>query len=498
MVSKKISILFLVSVILAFFAGYFVERVIPMQPSSQNGGMFDYIISSFKNYYYYDLDDDEIHQAFIQSMEATVDAIAKQHNDPYTRLVKTPLASSPAGDESFVGIGVSFSFENLDLRIGFIYKGGAAEGKLYPNDLVIGILNQGVEVYFKDLDSEEDVLSLLGGSVDETKTMIVKNPDGVIEHIDLTYKEILTPTAYILDLNEPNIGYIRITSFSSHSETSAGTALVFQNTLQVLEQSVLSGDGKTLIIDLRDNPGGALSALHNQGLSSMIPGIAQQLLMRSVSGPLFSMIPKNGKAQLFHGGLLAEKGYDIKVLVNEKSASAAEVLASALKYSGGYELYGMPTYGKGVYQNQVRLRDIRGIRYSLIYTEGKWFYGDQKNVETDPLDVNIIHQTGILSLMMPIYQGEVFFDHYDKSLSNYQAFFNLYYNLDGVNKLRTDGYFDAKTQTIVNQFNIEHEIDGNSLNLQTARKIHDLYMMMIDDITKDDQLQALIQIIKQS
>lgn len=498
MVSKKVSILFLFSVILAFFAGYFVERVIPIQPQSQTGGMFDYIINSFNNYYYYDLDDDEIHQAFIASMEATIESIANQHNDPYTRLVKTPLASSPAGDESFVGIGVSFSFEGLNLRIGYIYKGGAAEKKLYPNDLIIGMMVDDTEILFKDLSQEEDVLDMLKGSIDETKTMIVKTPDGMIEHISLTYKEILTPTAYSINLNEPNIGYIRITSFSSHSETSSGTALVFQNTLNSLEQNVLSGEGKTLIVDLRDNPGGALSALHNQGLSGMIPGIAQQLLLRNVSGPLFSMIPKNGKAQLFYGGLISEKGYDIKVLVNEKSASAAEVLAAALKYGGGYELYGMPTYGKGVYQNQVRLKDIRGIRYSLIYTEGQWYYGDQKNVQDNPLEVIPIAQTGVLALTMPIYRGAMSFDHYYQHLSHYQSFLNIYYNLSDENALRTDGYFDMKTQQIVNQFNIEHEIDSSMINRLTAIKIHDLYMEMIHDITKDGQLNALIDIIKQS
>ena len=156
----------------------------------------------------------------------------------------------------------------------------------------------------------------------------------------------------------------------------------------------MNGEGKTLIIDLRDNPG-ALTALHNQGVSSLIPGIAQQLLPRNIVAPLFTMIPRSGTVQVFEGALSQLKPYDIKVLVNEHSASAAEVLAAALQSRGGYELYGRPTYGKGVYQNQLRLSDINGIRYSLIYTEGQWYYGDSLNVSTTPLDVNLINNTGI-------------------------------------------------------------------------------------------------------
>ena len=137
MVNKKLGILFLMSVVLAFFAGFYAQRIIPFSPQTRSGDMFDYIIESFENYYYYDLDDEEIHQAFISTMEATINKIAELNGDPYTRLVATPLAAGAFDDEKFVGIGVSFVFENHDLRVGYVYPQGAANQKLYPNDLII-------------------------------------------------------------------------------------------------------------------------------------------------------------------------------------------------------------------------------------------------------------------------------------------------------------------------------------------------------------------------
>lgn len=498
MVNKKLGILFLASVILAFFAGFFTERILPSSPETNTTDMFEYIIESFDRYYYYDIDDEDVHDAFISAMEATINKIAEKNGDPYTRLLATPLASGATDDEKFVGIGISFLFEENDIRIGYVYPQGAAHLKLYPYDLIIGVKQTDEMIYFKDLEDSDEVLELISGSEGDVKEFIVKDADGNENIVSISYQEILTPTAYSKDLSESNIAYIKIESFASSSETSPGTAQVFQNTLNALEQTILQGENKTLILDLRDNPGGALTALHNQGVSQLIPGITQQLLTRNLEAPLFTMIPKSGTVESFFGALAEKKPYDIKVLVNENSASAAEVLAAALQSKGGYELYGRPTFGKGVYQNQVRLQDINNIRYYLVFTEGEWFYDGDKNVSDTPLVVNELPKTGIKSLDAPVYMGEMSYDHVYQELIDYQKFFNLYFDLTGLNQLREDGYFDLKTRDRVQAFNLEYGITGQTISLETARKVHEIYMDYLFDLTKDDELQELILIIKNS
>lgn len=496
MVGKKLGILFFVSVILAFFSGYFVERILPSSPQSNSDDMFTYIVNSFENYYYYDIEDSEVHDAFIANMEATIQKIAELNDDPYTRLLAVPLNSGASDDEKFVGIGVSFVFEKKDLRIYDVYHQGAAYLKVFPNDLIVGLSIDGVTTYFNDLETDDDVLELISGQVDETKDFIVLDPDGVEKMVSITYHEILTPTAYSLDLSESDIAYLKIERFAGASESTVGTAQVFQNALNTLEQTVLSGEGKTLILDLRDNPGGALSALHNQGYQSLLPGITQQLLTRSLETPLFTMVPKSGEVQSYYGALSEAKPYDIKVLVNEHSASAAEVLAAALQTRGGYELYGRPTYGKGVYQNQVQLGVINNVRYYLVYTEGEWFYGDGQNVNNTPLDVSLLEASGIRNSDMPVYKEYMTYDHVYESLAPYQAFFNVYYDLSGDQMLRTDGYFDQKTKDIVFQFNTEFNISGDAINIDTAHQVFELYADMMLDLAHDDELQTLINMIK--
>ncbi|MFH0767898.1 MAG: S41 family peptidase, partial [Bacillota bacterium] len=379
MASKKLGILFLGSVILAFLAGYFSSQILPSFPVGSGSDVFEDITESFENFYYYDIDDAEIQDAFIASMEATINSYAEANNDPYTRLVATPLSATPSGDEMFIGIGISFVMEDFNLRVAYVYPGGAAEDILYPNDLIIGIVINNESFYFNTMDSKTEVMMYLSGSLDDTKTFIVLDPDSNEYTIDLTYIEIPTPTAYMLDLGETDIAYIKITQFSGYVEdVSVGTSKVFSDILNDLEESTLSIDSntKTLIIDLRDNPGGALTALHNADDSKMIPGITQQLLIKNIEVPLFQMIPKSGDIRNFYGNLSSPKPYDIAVLVNDHSASAAEVLAAVLNTYGGYPLYGTLTYGKGVYQNTLHLKDINDIRYSLVYTEGEWFYND--------------------------------------------------------------------------------------------------------------------------
>jgi carboxyl-terminal processing protease len=502
MVNKKLSILFLFSVLLAFFAGYFSSRILPFLPLRSSDGIIEYIEENLERIYYYDLDDDAKYDAYIQSMEAVINAYAKANNDPYTRLVITPKNVSPTDDEKFVGIGISFVFEENNLRIQKIIKGSAAENVLYPNDLIIGIKLEDEEIIFNDLNDTTEVISYLSGTLDDEKNLIVMNPDFIRTERLITYQEVLTPSVNHIDLLDDDISYIKINKFTSFTkDVTLGSARVFLDILNDLESTKLTDDTKTLIIDVRDNPGGALSALHNSENNSLTQGILQQLLTFNIEYPIFKMIPKSEVVVNFYGGLSSKKPYDIKILVNENSASASEVLAAALNTNGGYAVYGNLTFGKGVYQNQFTLQTPydtkKGVQISIVYTEGKWFYGDDLNVELNPINVQPIEQDGIKSLLMPIYNGVMSFDMVNSNLANYQKFFNYYYNLTGIDKLRTDGYFDQKTKDVVIDFNTSFGlIDQEIIDYETQKFVHQVYMEHLFDLSRDVQLQSLISIIK--
>ncbi|MBN2267847.1 MAG: S41 family peptidase [Acholeplasmataceae bacterium] len=496
--SKKLAIIFFVCVILAFVAGMQYQSLeAPQTPETNSDTMFEYITQTFKDYYLYEISADEIDAAFISQMEAVINTYGKLNDDPYTRLVSQSIYAMPTDQEKFVGIGLQYQFEENDLRVTNVYYQGAAAKKIYPNDLIVGIEINQQKIYFKDLENSLVVTSYLSGDLGEEKAFIVEDPDGNERITVITYQEILTPTAYALDLNETNIGYININQFSGYQEgITEGTSKVFNDALLTLEDTILDGENsnQTLIVDLRNNPGGALTALSNQGFSGLIPGIVQQLLVKT-DVPAFSLIDKSGNQTLYYGGLSQEKAYNIVILVNEGSASASEVLAAALSENGGYKLYGEATFGKGVYQNTRFLERINDVNYSLTYTEGQWFYGNQKNVSTDPLEVILIENQGIKSIGVPVYQGALSFDDVSPSLIPFQEFLNLYG--EGDLNLRIDGYFDQATEDAIFQFQTDYNLTiSGDLDLETAQKIYDLYLEFYHDYQYDEQLLSLIEIIK--
>ena len=138
--------------------------------------MFEYITQSFKDYYYYDITDDDIDLAFIAQMEAVVNTYAELNNDPYTRLVAQSIYAMPSDQEKFVGIGIQYQTEDNNLRVTNVYLSGAAYQKLYPNDLIIGIELNSQKIYFKDLANSIAVSSYLSGDIgDEKKIYCIRS-----------------------------------------------------------------------------------------------------------------------------------------------------------------------------------------------------------------------------------------------------------------------------------------------------------------------------------
>lgn len=496
--NRKLGILFLVSVLLAFLAGYYIQNLVPSIREQNAEDMISFIEQELENYYYYDLDDDMKHQAYINSIREAIDTYASLNNDPYTRLISAPLNAEPQSDESFVGFGISFIYQKEGLYINDLLKNSPAIGLLLPGDFVIGLREDGQDIIFETL-TQDEVYGLLSGNENDIKTLIVQTADDEEIYVDITLSNIETPTVYTLDLGVSKIAYIKIDSFSQAVDgVTIGSAALFDTIIRDLENTVLNDPEATLILDLRDNPGGALSALHNSNEQGVIRGIVQQLLPLNTDLLLFSLESYQGVDQ-FYGGLAFRKPYDIKVLVNERSASAAEVLAAALSVGENYTLYGTPTFGKDVYQNQRFLFESRGVNYFLSYTEGPWFYGNRLSVSETPLDVELILQQGIKTLSPLVYPGTLSLDGVAIELSHYQQFLNIYFDYQGEDLLRTDGYFDQKTSDTILLFTTEIGLTPTSvLDREVALEIDQTYRLLLDDLASDHQLQTLIGVITSS
>ena len=496
METKRIGWIFLLGVLLAFFAGYQVQTFFENNEPEPFVDVYTEITEALERYYLYDLTDAEKDAAFVAQLESIVRSYAESNDDPYTRLSAQPVNLAPTNAESYVGIGVTIEQLNPNLRVLEVVYEGPSYQKLYPNDMIVGIMQNSEKLYFDTLEPNILPTSYLAGSLGEVKTLLVLDPQGVERNVEITYEAIPTPTAFGQEISG-DIGYINIREFSSYvKDISEGTAKVFNDALNMLEENILIDETDTLIIDLRNNPGGALTALHNENQSGLIPGITQQLLVRDVERPIFSMINANGIKTDYLGGLQTPKTYDIKVLVNENSASAAEVLAAALSVNGGYELYGNYTFGKDVYQNTTLLTTIDTVSYYLTYTEGNWVYDGDKKIGEFPLDIELIDQTGFHAINYLFFEEELALDDVSLSLVEFQQFLNAYFELEGVSKIREDGYFDQMTEDYIRMFQQEQNItESLKLDVETARIMHDLLKVYQNDLVEDAQLQTLLGMI---
>ncbi|MDO5133021.1 MAG: S41 family peptidase, partial [Eubacteriales bacterium] len=174
-----------------------------------------------------------------------------------------------------------------------------------------------------------------------TQVEIKVQRDGEYMTFTVTRATINVPTVSS-EMRDNGVGYLQISQFDDVTPNQ------FNENLAQLKKDGM----KSLIIDLRDNPGGTVSA---------VTQIASELLPQ---GLIFYMEDKNGKREEYKCPG-ADFNYPLVVLVNEYSASASEILAGAIQDAGIGTLVGTQTYGKGIVQNLYPLGDGSAIKITV-------------------------------------------------------------------------------------------------------------------------------------
>ena len=192
-----------------------------------------------------------------------------------------------------------------------------------------------------------EVANLVKGP-EGTEVEIKVYRDGNYVTVKATRATINVPTVDSSMLND-GIGYLQISQFDDV------TPKQFDENLAELNKEGMT----SLILDLRDNPGGTVTAV-TQIASEMLP-----------KGLIFYMEDKNGKKEEYKCPG-ADFDIPIVVLINGYSASASEILAGAIQDAGIGELVGTTSFGKGIVQNLYPLGDGSAIKITVAgyYTRG--------------------------------------------------------------------------------------------------------------------------------
>lgn len=278
----------------------------------------------------------ELEHKFDSQIKTTADAhkyvkvMLESLNDPYTRFLD-PRAfqdENDAIDARIVGIGINLT-QSKDLQrliINRVIEGGPAEQSgVKSNDEIAAI--DGFNATGMTPDQAADRIRGKAG----TPVQLTLRNSKEVKTVNIVRQQIQIKAAtWRLD-KSTNIGYITLHTFISND-----AAAEFKEALRNLAKA----DG--LIIDLRDNPGGLLSNALD---------IANMLLE---GGAIVSTISRHGRhTDIADGSPVTHQ--PIVILVDNESASASEILASALKDNGRAIIVGEKTYGKGLVQEINRL-----------------------------------------------------------------------------------------------------------------------------------------------
>ena len=294
-----------------------------------------------------------------QLIYGAIEGMLKKLDDPYTRFMEPKVFKEMQTETQgeFGGLGIVISIKERMLTvISPIDDTPASRAGIMAGDMITKI--DGKDVIDIPL---HDAVKLLRGPVGSKVVIsILREGQNKTKDYELERQIIKVPSIKYWTVGKNNdIGYIRLTQFI---QTSAED---LENAMIKLEKN----GAKSLILDLRNNPGGLLTAAVEVG-RKFIP-----------KGDIFSIKGRDGEQNTYSSFFKSHPVLPLVVLINEGSASASEIVAGAIKDNKRGLLLGKKTFGKGSVQTVISLNDgsAMALTTALYYT---------------PSGVNI-HKTGI-------------------------------------------------------------------------------------------------------
>lgn len=310
---------------------------------------------AIKDNYYEDVDEKEL-------VNAAVNGMASVLQDPNSYYMDKEATDSfnQQINGSFVGVGMSVYHGESDNIIIEIFKDSPAEkAGLQVNDIVTKVGDTDV----RGMELTE-LTNLIKGEKDSVVNITVLRDDKETS-FDVTRGtiELTSVTNKIIEGENKKIGYINISVFASNTYEQ------FNKSLKSLEKQ----DIDSLIIDVRNNPGGHLNQVEKI-LS----------LFFNKKTVLYQLDTKGSIEKKYSTGD-GKRKYEVVVLVNEGSASASEILASCFKENyKNAKIVGTTTYGKGTIQNALELSTGVTVKYTVqkwLTSKGEWI--NEVGVEPD-------------------------------------------------------------------------------------------------------------------
>ena len=252
---------------------------------------------------------------------------------------------------NYEGVGIEVTLDNNKVKITKVFADTPAKkAGIKVGDYIAKVNGESVEG-----KSLSDVVSLIKNAKNkEVEITITRDNQEKTMKVTRTTVDMPYTSSKVYEENGKKIGYLKIEMFSNNITKQVKKEL----------ESLKKKNIDKLVIDVRDNPGGYLTQV-TEILS----------LFMTKKDVIYQLQTKNNKEKVYSTSSKATYSYPVVVLINENSASASEILASAFKETYNAEIVGVNSYGKGTVQKTGDLNNGDTIKYTVqkwLTPKGNW------------------------------------------------------------------------------------------------------------------------------
>jgi len=353
MIRHKGAVVAVVALAALASGGWFLQRQTePAGSVYQQARLFDDVLAHVADYYVDSLDERQLYQM-------AIDGMLDQLGDPYSVFLKPDdfrqLSEATTGNYSGLGI-------QIDVRGGWITviaplpDTPAERAGVQTGDRIVELDGQSTEGW-----NQEKAVKMLRGPVGAKADLLIRRT-GIDEPMKFNLTRatihIRSVDPRITMMLDDRVGYIALSPVSESSAREVATAI----------DTLLKQGMKSLIFDLRNNPGGLLD--QGVAVSDLFLDPGKAIVETRGRAPGSSHEFSDSKQQSW-------PRLPVVVMVNGGSASAAEIIAGALQDHDRAVLVGTPTFGKGLVQSFWRLTPETGLKL----TTARWYTPSGRTIQ---------------------------------------------------------------------------------------------------------------------
>ncbi|HOX36484.1 MAG TPA: S41 family peptidase [Candidatus Brocadiia bacterium] len=282
-------------------------------------------------------------------VRAAIDGMTRSLGDPYSQVLSAEefetLQEDVKGEFGGIGVEVRYRPDTGDFIVNELVENGPA----MKSGIIIGdVIFKVNSVLCRDMGQIKSLSNIRGIIGTSVNIGIMRNVNNINNELyyNIMRDKILLQSVRLAESDENGIMVLKISGFDTH------TPDMLREKLSGLKNC------RGLIVDLRDNGGGELNAARE---------VADHFLD---SGVIYTVIERGGEVTEIARatkGTVVDPQIPIVVLVNDSSASASEIVASALQDNGRAKLVGYQTFGKGTIIQPMRLPNRMGLILAVSY-----------------------------------------------------------------------------------------------------------------------------------